>query len=272
MAFTIQKEAADAAAVATDDPGAGERSFSLSAEPIVAPSATRDEAATSTPELPRNYGTQLLCLLPRDPRTIYAYWDVDWENAFAGDPPRDRKVHLRVRSEDGAAEKTVAVEPMAGYCYVDVADGDASYSAELGYFQPADTWNLIASSEPVTTPPDAITAGPADFATVPFHLSFERMMDELRRAKQESAALTAMLNELRQRATSAADRATFTAGQQEVAAALELSASPAASTTPASAPANGERPRDLWSAAAAWSMPGFDATSPRGGFGGSSQA
>ena len=268
MSFTLRQDASDAPET-VPTPETGNGNFRLSTEPVVAASAV-EPAPPDAAELPRSYGTELLCLIPRDPRTIYAYWDVDWENAFAGEPPSDRKVHLRIRSET-AGETTFAVEPMAGYCYVDVADGDAAYTADLGYYQPAGTWNSIAKSDTVTTPADAITTGNVDFATVPFHLSFDRMLDELRRAKQESAALTAMLNDLRERAASAAARSTFTPGQQEIATAIEQAA-PATSQAQPPSVKNGSAPRDLWSTGAMSSLPIRSGTSPHGGFGGSSRA
>jgi hypothetical protein len=270
MAFTLRPETAETPE-ATVKADARDGSFQLSTQPVVStpPAAAAGDDVSPT-ELPRSYGTRLLCLIPRDPRTIYVYWDIDWPEAFGGEPPSDRKVHLRVRSGVESEETTVAVEPMAGYCFVDVADGDAIYAAELGYYQPAGTWHSIARSESVTTPPDATTVGAADYATVPFHLSFERMLDELRIAKQESAALTAMLNDLRQRAASAADRATLTAGQQEIATAIDQAAPPAPTERP-TAPQTAQ-PRDLWTSPAMRSASGFGATSPRGGFGGSSRA
>jgi hypothetical protein len=150
-----------------------------------------------------------------------------------------------------------------------VADGDADYTGELGYFQPAGAWNCIATSDTVTTPPDATATGKADFATVPFHLTFELIMEELRVAKQESAALTAMLNDLRERAALPAERATLTPGQQEIATAIDRAApapSPAAAVAPS---ASSERRRDLWSSPAMASALRNTASSQRGGFGGS---
>jgi hypothetical protein len=268
MSFTIRQETSDAPDV-SPAAEAGDGSFRLSTAPVVSarPAAEREDLGG---ELPRSYGTQNLYLIPRDPQTIYAYWDVDWENAFVGDPPSDRKVYLRVHNGE-AGETTIAVEPMAGYCYVDVTDGDAAYTAELGYFQPAGNWNVIATSDAVTTPADAITTGPADFATVPFHLSFQGMVDALRRARQESAALTAMLDDLRQRAASATERSIFTPGEQEIATAIDNAAPPRPAPTTASLPQGINRPNDLWASPSLSRIRSITAGSSRGASGGSSR-
>ena len=68
-------------------------------------------------ELPRVYGVPLLFAIARDPRTLFAYWNVDWSSVFENTAPVDRQVHLRVYRSDGGEETSTAVEPM------DVLDG-----------------------------------------------------------------------------------------------------------------------------------------------------
>src|SRR5215469_2475440 len=65
-------------------------------------------------KLPRVYDSSLLFAIPRDPHTIFAYWNVNWAVVFGDDVPEDRQVHLRVVQRDGSEEMTTAVEPMAG--------------------------------------------------------------------------------------------------------------------------------------------------------------
>jgi len=64
-------------------------------------------------ELPRVYGAPLLFAIARDPRTVFAYWIIDWSSIFENTAPVDRQVHLRVYRNDGAEETSEAVEPMA---------------------------------------------------------------------------------------------------------------------------------------------------------------
>jgi hypothetical protein len=206
--------------------------------------------------------------MPRDPHSIFAYWDVDWHRAFGEKLPTDRKAHLRVFDAEGSQRTELEVEPMAGSCYVSVADADESYSAELGYYSPAGTWNSLATSASAATPPEVSGAtGFPEFATVPFHLSFQHMVDLLRVYKQENESLTAMLNELRQREASSAPVLNHaTADQQNLARAVEA----AASQQPAPAPAASSSP-DLWQRQNFSSTIGSGGFSPSGGFGGSSR-
>ena len=153
--------------------------------------------------LPRSYGTETLSLLARDPHTVFAFWDIDWNAAFRGLAAKERKVHLRLLDSKGTEQTAVEVEPMAGSCYVTVADADAAYSGEIGYYHPAT--NLIASRHlPWSQLPRTHTRRTKEhFATVPFHLGFQRMVDLLQVTKQENATLTAMLADLCERVTSA---------------------------------------------------------------------
>ena len=70
--------------------------------------------------------------------------------------------------------------------------------------------------------PDAYAADEeVDFATVPFHLSFQRIVDLLQVTQQENATLTAMLADLSERM----NYASLTAEQRELARALETARS-----------------------------------------------
>ena len=251
----------------------GGTAFSVSAEPLVDDrSAAHDAAAEAAGgELPRTYGAHVLTVMPRDPHSIFAYWDIDWQLIFRDGRPADRKVHLRVLDADGAEETSVEVEPMIGSCYVTVRAPDTSYSAELGYFQPATVWHLVASSEPVRTPPAALAEStPVDFATVPFHLSFQRMIDVFRVSKHESASLTEKLSDLRARVSARTDAATITPEEQEIVRAIDE----ALARRPAPPPME----RHIADAGVEQHLErilgigGKGGTSPAGGFGGSSRA
>src|SRR5437764_3348951 len=129
-------------------------------------------------ELPRVYGAPLLFAIARDPRTLFVYWNVDWSAIFENTAPVDRQVHLRVYGPGDNEELTQAVEPMAGNCYLNVAQPCEKYRVEIGYYQPEAVWHSVATSEQVTAPAERV-AGSAkvDVATIPFHLSFQRLID-----------------------------------------------------------------------------------------------
>jgi len=247
------------------DPAAS--SFQISLRPVVATASASAEETDAAP-LPRSYGTESLTLLARDPHTIFAFWDIDWQTAFRDLAPPERKVHLRLFDANGNEATSVHVEPMAGNSYITVPDADAAYSGEIGFFHPEKQWNRLASSGIVTTPRNApSTDSVMDFATVPFHLSFQRMVDLLETTQQENATLTAMLADLRARVTGVEGQGEVTAGQRELAATIE---NVAVTTLAARAPASDPRMQQKLERILGFGR--SNPTSPAGGFGGSSRA
>lgn len=155
--------------------------FRISNGPVVRPHNEREKSIDELHdvfELPRIHGESVLFAIARDPRTIFTHWNVDWLSVFAKTAPVDRQAHLRVYRADGVEEKSVAVEPMVGNCWVTVSQPGGSYHVELGYYQPADVWNSVAASDEVAMPPDHFAdEKDVDFATIPFHLSFQQLLD-----------------------------------------------------------------------------------------------
>ena len=70
------------------------------------------------------------------------------------------------------------VNPTARNWYVPVHHPDTDYYAELGFFDQEGAWRKVAASAVAHTPPDALASEerPVDFATVPAHLTFERLL------------------------------------------------------------------------------------------------
>ncbi|MDQ6621900.1 MAG: DUF4912 domain-containing protein [Verrucomicrobiota bacterium] len=235
-------------------------SFEISKAPVIA-----DETHPAEDEGARVRGTATLCLMARDPHTLFAYWDVDWEKEFRQERPADRKVHLRIFQADGS-EKTVEVEPMAGSCYITVENADAVYSGDLGFYQPAESWQSVATSEIISTPPEnPADMDEAEFATVPFHLSFQHMIDMLRSTRRNDAPLISQLADLRGRARGE-DAVELSGGERELARVVE--ATEAALPVPNSTDATAS---PAWRRNRLERILGFGATSPSGGFGGSSE-
>ena len=267
MAYQLEPQPGDRRTSRTSA-SSEDSTFSVSAEPVVENGNKADAELETEDSLPSSYGSQTLYLMARDPHSLFAYWDIDWTEAFSAGAPSDRKVHLRVTRSDGEEETTLEVEPLAGSCYVDVATGDESYTAELGYYEPAGTWNSVAISMPVATPPDTIEkAESPDFSTVPFHISFQRMIDMFRVSKHENESLTSMLADLRERAASETTSSPITEEEREIVRAIDDAV--AQSGNP---PTSAASP-DLWIQQNLERVLGFGArtTSPEGGFGGSSR-
>lgn len=194
------------AAIAEGEEGDGGATFVLSSQPIVeleqrapSPGASRDYEYLG--ELPRSYGGAFLFAIARDPHTLFAYWDIDWAEVFGDNPPADRKVHLRVLWHEGIEESTAAVEPLAGSHLISVKQARSSYRIEIGYYAPDDVWNSVAISAAVITPPDDVAEnGPVDVATIPFHLSFQRIVDSFRGSKYDGDALAEIVGRLQHHA------------------------------------------------------------------------
>ena len=172
-------------------------------------------------ELPRVYGAPLLFAIARDPGTLFVYWNIDWSAIFENTAPVDRQVHLRLYRSDGSEELTQAVEPMAGNCYLSVAQPRKDNRVEIGYFQPEAVWNSVATSDHVTMPVDRVAGSDdVDVATIPFHLSFQRLIDLSRTSNK--GALSEIVSRLQQRAVSDQDRALLTDEDWEILRAMNL--------------------------------------------------
>ena len=60
--------------------------------------------------------------------------------------------------------------------YLPIPGLTSPYRVEIGYYQPAGTWHLVAISNEIKTPPQGSPEiAEADVATIPFHLGFEQL-------------------------------------------------------------------------------------------------
>jgi hypothetical protein len=124
----------------------------------------------------RMCGQPFLFAIARDPRTIFVSWNIDWRSVFEKAVPAQREVHLRVIDREGGIETRVAVEPMSATHYITISGLHNSYRVEIGYFQVFDTWHSVAMSSEIEMPPQGSVAfADVDLATIPFHLSFQKL-------------------------------------------------------------------------------------------------
>ena len=265
MAYALQPDPADPLTPAhgsTETRAAD--GYQVSPDPVLA-----EQAPSIAPaELPHSYGFDSLHLMPSDPCTAFAVWDLDWSAAFGGATPAERKVHLRLLNDSGAEEARVEIEPAARTCSVKVPRAGVAYRAEIGYFAPDGQWTSFALSAPVRMPSEGFSESDdsAEYATVPFHLSFQRMVDSLSSgAKQEQPPLTTMLSELREHVMTRSDFPKLSRGKEEILRAISESVAKA----PAGAPRPSISPRK-WSSQKLQAILGFGGTSPARGFGGTS--
>ena len=121
--------------------------------------------------LPESYGTGKLFLAARDPHCVYAHWDLAESQqrhyqALAGTD----YLTLRVYPESlaGEPESAIRVGTETRHRFLHVERAGAIYLCQLGYVSPAGQWVTVATSEPVTTPPEAAAPAQAPrWATVP---------------------------------------------------------------------------------------------------------
>jgi hypothetical protein len=239
--------------------------FRISNGPIIRLSEDRRLHDTEqVVELPRVQGAPTLFAIARDPQTIFAYWEIEWPDIFSSGPPADQQVHLRLLRAGGAEETSTAAEPLAGSCYLTVSRPGAAYRVEIGYYRPEHQWNSVAISEEVEMPPEMVAAAQdVDLATIPFHLSFQRLIDLFRAS--DPNALAEIICRLEKRAITDEEQAFLSDEEWEILRAMNLSLDEIRSSRRDFSPADQRALRKRTEA-----ILGFGATSPAGGFGGSS--
>ncbi len=242
----------------TNGDGTPENGFRISAGPVVRQGLADLQLPAELLELQRAGGPPMLFAIPRDPQTIFAYWNVDWETIFAKGAPVDRQVFLRVRKSDGKEESETVIEPLLGSHYVTVATPGGQYLTEIGFYGAGSGWSAVAASEIVEMPRDGVSENAElDLATVPFHLSFQRMIDIFRASNGNT--LGAILTRLQARA-----EGDLTNEDDELLRAMNVSAADLASASKSFEDENEALRRK------AEAVLGFGATSPTHGFGESS--
>jgi hypothetical protein len=236
--------------------------FRISDGPV-APLVDERDHGRDVIELPRVSGPPILFAIARDPRTIFTYWYIDWSSVFQERAPADQQVHLRVQRSDGSEETCAAAEPMAGQHYLAVSQPRGAYRVEIGYYSPEGVWNSVAISDEVIMPPDSVAENvDVDLATIPLHLSFQRLVDVFRASHTDG--LAEIISRLQNRAVTEGDA--LSAEELEILRAMDLSLEDLKSE-------RGAFVSRVTAAALrrrAESLLGFGGTSPLGAFGESS--
>jgi hypothetical protein len=181
--------------------------FRISNRPVVSSDSEqqRESQEHADSGFSRAHGAPMLFAIARDPVTIFAYWSICWPAIFADNEPGDKQVHLRVHTAEGVEEKRLAVEPMAGNCYIEVSCPNTLYYLEIGYYQPADVWNSVATSNEVTMPASHMSKNlDVDLAAIPFHLSFQDLVDLLGPANDRELAV--VISQFQKRTLSGEER------------------------------------------------------------------
>lgn len=136
--------------------------------------------------LPEAYGTGRLLLVARDPRWLYAHWDLT--DAQIRDYNRQSSTgHLLVRVHEGSFQKPHILEqevhPESRSWFLNVPGPGASYLAELGYRDSAGVWQRISQSGATLTPSDELSPENwVRFETLPFEVSREKVVELVKEA------------------------------------------------------------------------------------------
>jgi len=199
----------------------GNGDFQISNGPVVHTAATPVGEADTLPKLPGVYDAPRLFAIARDPQTIFAYWHVNWPAVFGEALPEDRQVHVRVLRRDGAEETAVAAEPMAGNVCINVSP-TGPYRLDLGCYGLGNQWKSVVTSDEVVMPAGSIAEdADVDLATIPFHLSFQRLIDLFQLTN--CAALATTIGQLEARIASDNDDAPLSEEERQLLEQMNIS-------------------------------------------------
>ena len=157
------------------------------------PVPTADLNPEALGELPSGYGD--MYLVARDPHWLFTYWDFDYASF-----PSERQLFLQVFRGD-TLETEIHINEIARNWYIPVQYANADYRVVFGFKDNQGAWNQVGETGPTHTPPEAIsTQWDTLFATVPFHLTFNLLVDVIEAAKTAGQPLVEALARLQQAA------------------------------------------------------------------------
>lgn len=157
-------------------------------EPVAAPDTGPGEkfATASKPDqsiapeqpitLPETYGTGRLLLTARDPKCLYAHWDVSRQERQEAERSTGGQLVVRVHQQSFSGPVLVEEHLPSGqrHVFVPVESGPGGYVAQLGYYLPEGPWKPLTSSErAVSLQEPGPAKGPVEFATLSFPLTGE---------------------------------------------------------------------------------------------------
>ncbi len=141
-------------------------------------------------DLPQSYGSDTIFLVAQEPHWLFTYWDIDISRHPGG------KTFLRVYEGEKTVEAEIEVPFETRNWYIPVKQAGTKYTVEIGYNR-GSVWNVIARSHTIETPPDHLSESDQfDYATIPLHLSFQKLMESIQQAMQSGETLITALSRL----------------------------------------------------------------------------
>jgi uncharacterized protein len=159
--------------------------------------ATKKKAAAvldQLGELPRSYGEERIFVVAQEPHWLFCYWDYTLTDGLGG------QVFLR-HTRQGAKdhEGEVRMPGETNSWYLAVREADAAYVVELGLYEDGE-WHPLTRSSTVLTPRDTLAGlGDPVFANMPFHVTFQQLVEKLRGEMREGESLAEALSRLQAR-------------------------------------------------------------------------
>lgn len=150
-------------------------------------------------ELPEAYGTGRLFLVARDPRWLFAYWDLTVQQmAESRRLASDGRLVLRVFEKNHPQPiQEHTVQRDARNWYVQVGKGAVTFHAELGVWQHDGTFRVISRSREATTPPDVVSADTTvRFVTIPVEVPYGNLVELIRTHIRDGERLAQALHRL----------------------------------------------------------------------------
>ena len=141
-------------------------------------------------ELPQSYGSDTIFLIAQEPHWLFTYWDIDISRHPGG------KTFLRVYQEEKTIEAEIEVPFETRNWYIPVKRAGAKYTVEIGYHR-GTVWNVIARSYTIETPTDRLSESDQfKYATIPLHLSFQKLMERIQDAIKSGETMMSALSRL----------------------------------------------------------------------------
>jgi hypothetical protein len=157
--------------------------------------------------LPTGYGEMFL--IARDPHWLFTYWDFDYSKF-----PTAIKLFLEVY-QGNELESTIDINEIARNWYIPVSAAASEYSVIFGYRDENGERTIVDKAGPARTPPESISPNwETDFATVPFHLSFNFLLDVISSARTQGQPLAESLARLQQAAIGSSEGVSSWGGEQ----------------------------------------------------------
>ena len=164
----------------------GQTETSISTPPPEPASVNIDQLG----ELPQAYGSDTIFLIAQEPHWLFTYWDIDISRHPGG------KTFLRVYENETTVEAEIEVPFETRNWYIPVKQAGSKYTVEIGYNR-GSVWNVIARSYTIETPSDRLSESDQfKYATIPLHLSFQKLMDRIQEAVNSGETLIGALSRL----------------------------------------------------------------------------